>query len=106
MSYYKMTNSDYQPPQVATPGWQLAPVPGWGVNPLRAGPPVIATNGVGDVPIRSIVADWTPVTPVGASDSEKQGQQGSVALGVAAGIFFGWTLAWIYWSNKKTRKKA
>jgi hypothetical protein len=97
-----MTDADYQPPQVATPGWELAPVPGWGVNPLRAGPSVLATSGV---PIRSIVADWTPVQPMGVTDSEKQGQQGAVALGVAGGIFFGWTLAWIYWSSKKSRKR-
>lgn len=36
MSYYEMS---LIPIQQGTPGWQDAPVPSWGVNPLNAGPP-------------------------------------------------------------------
>lgn len=35
MSYYSM---DYSMTDPGTPGWQFAPVPGWGANPLAAGP--------------------------------------------------------------------
>ncbi len=35
MSYYMM---DYSMTNPGTPGWQFAPVPGWGVNPAAAGP--------------------------------------------------------------------
>lgn len=105
MSYYNLTESDYQPPNAGTPGFQLAPVPGWGVNPFRAGPTWLAANGVGEVPIRSIVADYHPIS-IGASNSEKAGNEGMIALAAAGGIFLGWTLAWVYWSNKKRRKRA
>jgi hypothetical protein len=101
MSYYNLTESDYQRPNAGTPGWQMAPVPGWGINPKLAGPKWIAANGVGDVPIRSIVADWTPVRGMGVSDSEKAGNEGMIALAAAGGIFLGWALAWVFWSNKK-----
>jgi hypothetical protein len=37
-SYWNVPDSDYQELPVGTPGWQDAPVPGWGINPLRAGP--------------------------------------------------------------------
>jgi len=51
MSYYTLPNnglskSYYQQWEPGTPGWQSAPVPGWGMNPLRAGPRRI---GVGDL---------------------------------------------------------
>jgi len=42
-----MDSSMYRPPPAATPGWQFAPVPGWGTNPLRAGPERV---GVGCLP--------------------------------------------------------
>lgn len=47
MSYYNLIPADYQPPHPGTPGGQLAPVPGWGMNPLRAGPKWLAANGLG-----------------------------------------------------------
>jgi len=34
MSYYMM---DYSANNPGTPGWQFAPVPGWGANPAAAG---------------------------------------------------------------------
>jgi hypothetical protein len=37
-SYYEMTDDMYRTQPAGTPGWQMAPVPGWGINPLRAGP--------------------------------------------------------------------
>lgn len=58
-SYYNMPLDFYQPPPVETPLWQEAPVPGWGVNPLRAGPPRV---GVGaDTP--TTIDLWRPGLP-------------------------------------------
>lgn len=45
MPYYSM----YRTKPAGTPGWPLAPVPGWGVNPERAGPAWLALDGFGDV---------------------------------------------------------
>lgn len=44
MSYYAMDRAMYQSSPAGTPGWQQGPVPGWGINPFRAGP---ARVGVG-----------------------------------------------------------
>lgn len=55
-SYYNMPIDFYRPPPAGTPGWQEAPVPGWGINPLRAGPRRV---GVGaDEPVTIDV--WRP----------------------------------------------
>lgn len=45
MSYYGMDSAMYQQLPPATPGWQFAPVPGWGTNPLRAGPERVGVGG-------------------------------------------------------------
>jgi len=47
MSFWSVPDSDYHELAVATPGWQDAPVPGWGINPLRAGPPRVGIGGGG-----------------------------------------------------------
>jgi hypothetical protein len=41
---FDVPQQDYHELPAGTPGWQFAPVPGWGKNPLRAGP---ARVGVG-----------------------------------------------------------
>lgn len=99
-SYEQIPDSMYQPPPAGTPGWELAPVPGWGANPLRSGPPVLATNGY--VPARSTI-DWTPVG-LGA-DVEEEANQGYIAIAAAGGVFLGWFLAWVYFYNKNSKKK-
>jgi len=38
VSYYDVADQDYHELPAGTPGWQDAPVPGWGANPFRAGP--------------------------------------------------------------------
>lgn len=107
-SYFEVTPNMYQPPPAANPGWQIAPVPGWGTNPDRSGPPMLAMNGERDIPVSSVLPRWTPVrktfAPLG--DTESDANQGYIALGIAGGIFFGWFLAWAYWHNKKKTKKA
>jgi peptidoglycan hydrolase-like protein with peptidoglycan-binding domain len=53
MSYVKQPDSYYQNSigPYGTPGWQFAPVPGWGINPLfSARYPRVATNGLGAAP--------------------------------------------------------
>jgi hypothetical protein len=98
MSYYDMTSQDYQPPAAGTPGWQLAPVPGWGMNPLRAGPRRLAADPItGDqsIPEGSVLPEWSPL------GSEEDAQVGYISLAAAGGIFFGWFLAWAYLRNRK-----
>jgi hypothetical protein len=48
MAYYNMQSNAYRSPPAGTPGWPLSPVPGWGMNPERAGPAWLALDGVGD----------------------------------------------------------
>lgn len=48
---------------------------------------------------------FTNMNGLGAASSDEQGQQGMVALGIAGGIFAGWCLAWLYWSNKPAGKR-
>jgi hypothetical protein len=78
MSYYKMSSSMYRGAPPATPGWQLAPVPGWGMNPERAGLPILAASGLGE--------DAAP-SPL---------NEGHVALAAAGGLFVGWLVAYAY----------
>ena len=94
-SYYEVPNQAYQAPPAGTPGWQLAPVPGWGMNPYRAGPPVLATNG-------SILPRYTPVQGLG--DSEQAANEGYIALSAALGLFTGWFLCWAYHYNQKQKR--
>lgn len=69
MSYWKLPHSDYVMPAEGTPGWQFAEVPGWGINPYRAGPLRV---GVG-----------------AAGDQYNETTWGTVALGSAVALLFG-----------------
>jgi hypothetical protein len=71
MSYYQMTQDMYGAPPAATVGWQFGPVPGWGTNPLRAGPKRV---GVG-----------CRTCGVGQDDNGGLGGLGIVVAGVAIG---------------------
>lgn len=90
-SYYGMTNEMYQTLPAGTPGWELAPVPGWGMNPERSGPPVLAMNG-------SVLPRYTPVDALG-EDSEESANQGYIAIAAASGLVLGMFFAWVYWYN-------
>lgn len=97
-SYYEVAPSMYKTLPAGTPGWDLAPVPGWGANPERSGPPVLAMNG-------SVLPRYTPVDALG-EDSEEAATQGYIALAAAGGLFLGMFLAWAFWFNQgsKTRR--
>lgn len=93
----------YQQLPAGTTGWQNAPVPGWGINPFRAGPRRI---GVGESPIfaRAHAVPWNDAvlpryTPVAAVDVPMNG--GTVALAAAAGIMLGMGFAWGWFTRKK-----
>jgi hypothetical protein len=77
MSYYKMTSDMWRGVPAGTPGWQLAPVPGWGVNPDRSGPPILAASGLGEGPMVPTVLN-----------------EGHLALAAAGGILVGWLVAY------------
>lgn len=111
-TYFETSPSMYQPPPAANPGWALAPVPGWGTNPDRAGPRMLATNGA-DIPVETVLPHWAPVRECTAcnsvrgslGDSESDANQGYIALAAAGGIFFGWFLSWAYHYHKSQKKK-
>lgn len=112
-TYFETSASMYQPPPAANPGWALAPVPGWGMNPERSGPPMLAMNGA-DIPISSVLPDWAPVRQCTAcssvrggalGDSESDANEGYIALAAAGGIFLGWFLSWAYHYHKSQKKK-
>ncbi len=78
-SYYEVTPRMYQSPAAATPGWEQAPVPGWGTNPMRAGPPRV---GVGCAACRGM----------GQTEGEACCSATKIALMVAGGVALGWLL--------------
>lgn len=58
MSYYRM---DYGMTNPGTPGWQFAPVPGWGMNPAAAGPPRVGVGNAAETPM--VVQGEVPMPP-------------------------------------------
>jgi|SRR5690606_493034 hypothetical protein len=97
-SYYPAPQNFYQPPPPATPDWALAPVPGWGANPERSGPPFLAMNGLRTMN-DAVLPRYTAV-----GDSESDANQGYIALAAAGGLFLGWFLSWVYWYSKSQKK--
>ncbi len=125
MSYWNVPTSYYRPPPAGTPGWQFAPVPGWGMNPRRAGP---RRSGVGAVdPVRvndDVLPDYSLVNQnratikamtaslggwgcqaVGAAgDQYRETTYGHVALASAASIAVGMLFGWTWCTRKPGRK--
>ena len=101
MSYYKMADDMYRSPPPATPGWQLAPVPGWGANPLRSGPPIIATNGLGSSCGCGPSCGCKACSLSGEGDKYRTMTEGHVAMSAAGGIAVGWFLSYVYFMTKK-----
>ena len=100
MSYYGMTDDMYRSPPPATPGWQLAPVPGWGANPLRSGPPIIATHGLGAC---GPTCDCKKCGLSGEGDKYRTMTEGHVAIGAASGMLVGWFLSYVYFKTNKRK---
>lgn len=105
MSYYQLPKQGlspgyYQQLPPGTPLWQEAPVPGWGINPLRAGPQRVGVGVYSDnVPLNSAVLPQ--YVPIGVSAATEQTTYGAVALGVAGGIILGLAFGWLWFGNKK-----
>jgi hypothetical protein len=102
MSYWNVPDADYHELAVATPGWQNAPVPGWGINPLRAGPMRVGIGGLGQsIPGED---DFLPHWAALGADPEatyKETSWGVVAGGVALGIGLGLLFGYAWWGQKK-----
>lgn len=102
MSFWNVPDSDYVELAVATPGWQNAPVPGWGINPLRAGPMRVGIGGLGQsIPGED---DFLPHWAALGADPEAAYKEtswgvvaGAAALGIGLGLLFGYG----WWGQKK-----
>lgn len=103
-SYYEVPSSFYQPPPVGTPGWQHAPVPGWGINPLRAGP---ARVGVGSEQMLRYYRERRGTSGCGCGDATTDQYltmtAGHVALAGAGGIALGMLFMYIWQAQRRAR---
>ena len=99
MSYWNVPDSDYHELPVATPGWSTAPVPGWGINPLRAGPRRVGMGG-GIPEEDDFLPHYTPLSadPGSAYDETSYGV---VGLAGAGGIMLGMLFGYAWWGRKK-----
>jgi len=101
MSFWNVPDADYVELAVATPGWQNAPVPGWGINPLRAGPPRVGIGLGQSIPGED---DFLPHWAALGADPEAAYHEtswgvvaGAAALGIGVGLLFGYG----WWGQKK-----
>jgi hypothetical protein len=99
MAYWMVPDSDYHELHVATPGWQNAPVPGWGINPLRAGPRRVGVSG--GIPGEDNFLPY--YTPIGADPGAAYNETsyGVVALAGAGGIMLGLLFGYAWWELRK-----
>jgi hypothetical protein len=128
MSYYDIPDDWYHEAPAGTPGWQFAPVPGWGKNPLRAGPYRVgigALSALGDAYERGSIPceddflpRWAPISDLsglgkcgqcgdffcglGADPSYLETSWGMVALAASGGITLGILFGYAYWGGKKS----
>jgi hypothetical protein len=102
MSYYGVSLDMYQPPDVGTPGWNLAPVPGWGINPDRSGPPRVGIGG--SIPGED---DFLPRYRAIGAEPGYEGDQyydytfGHVAFAGVGGMAFGVLVTYLWSLNSK-----
>jgi hypothetical protein len=101
MTFWNVPDSDYVELAVATPGWQNAPVPGWGINPLRAGPPRVGIGLGQSIPGED---DFLPHWAALGADPEAAYHEtswgvvaGAAAIGIGVGLLFGYG----WWGQKK-----
>lgn len=101
MSYYGVTMDMYRVPNAGTPGWNLSPVPGWGINPLRAGPPRIGVGG--GVPYNdAVLPQYVQIGQDEGYEGDKYRQYtvGEIAFGVVSGMALGGLFVYL-WSVKR-----
>ena len=124
MSFYNVVPSDYHEGPAGTPGWADAPVPGWGINPFRAGPVRVGVGmfglglgQIGDyyrpggVPGNDLVLPrYAPLggcgcgvgMPFGAvEDQYRETSWGTVMLAGAGGIALGVLFGFAWWQRPK-----
>ncbi len=117
-SFFDVPMSDYHEIPSGTPGWQFAPVPGWGKNPYRAGPPRVGVGAAfspGIVPVnQNVLPRYAPLSggcgcgsPVGrtlgqtATDAYKETSWGHVMFAAAGGIALGVLFGRSWWKGAK-----
>lgn len=115
---------DYSMTNPGTPGWEQAPIPWWGQNPMAAGPrrvgvgqldansdlPVLHDGAGPHIGVEQTIARYQPSPSpayalalgqrscgcgsLGQNDRYQQVSWGHVAAAAAAGIFFGLIIGW------------
>lgn len=104
MSYVNVMQQEYHEGPAGTPGWQDAPVPGWGINPDRSGPRRVGVGAAferGSIPCED---DFLPhYYPLSAapSDAYLETSYGVVALAAAGGIGIGVLFGYAWWAGPK-----
>jgi hypothetical protein len=121
LSYWNIPPSDYFEAPAGTPGWQMAPVPGWGINPLRAGPYRVGIGALGDMFERGSIPceddflpRWAPMAGLGHcgqcgdfsglgadASAYRETSWGMVSLSGAGGILLGVLFGYGWWGTKK-----
>lgn len=107
MSYYGVTMDMYRTPNAGTPGWNLAPVPGWGTNPLRAGPARVGVGG-GGVPYNdAVLPRYMPIGQDEGYEGDKYRQYtvGEVAFGIVGGMAMGALFHYLWMLNRQKKGK-
>jgi hypothetical protein len=106
MSYYGVSMDMYQVPDAGTPGWNLAPVPGWGANPLRSGPPRVGVGG--SVAYNDAVLPR--YAPIGADedagyagDKYLEYSLGHVAFAVVGGMALGAFFTYLWYLHNQSK---
>lgn len=114
-SFYDVPQNDYHELPSGTPGWQFAPVPGWGTNPYRAGPRRVGVGALyadGRVPAnQAVLPRYAPIDglgcpcagPVGqtATDSYRETTWGHVMFAAAGGIVVGLLFGRAWWKGPR-----
>jgi hypothetical protein len=121
MSMYNIVPSDYFEGPAGTPGWADAPVPGWGINPFRAGPVRVGVDGLGSVlgATLGVLGDayqsgsviwndavlprYAPIDGLG-TDQYKETSWGMTALVSAGSIGLGLLFGYAWWGAQKSAR--
>jgi hypothetical protein len=88
MSYASLPAEAYVTPPAGTPGWQFAPIPGWGVNPW-------ASNRVQRLAVNGSPCSGGCIGETIPGESPAETTWGMTALVAAGALTFGFVLGYV-----------